>query len=276
MAIKTFKPYTKSRRVMTVVDFKAELTTDRPCKALTRKIKYRAGHNQFGHISSRFMGGGHKRRFRKIDFARRKDGIPARVATVEYDPYRSAFICLLNYVDGEKRYIIAPKGLRPGAMVMSGPTAEIRVGNTLPMSAIPVGTTVHCVELTPGRGAQVARGAGNACVVMAKEGDNITLRMPSGEMRKVNRNCRATVGEVGNSDHENVKIGKAGRSRWLGKRPHQRGVSMNPVDHPMGGGNGKSSGGRHSCDPWGGLSKGGKTRDPRKPSTKMIIKGRTR
>lgn len=275
MPTKSFRPYTKSRRTMTVLDF-SELTTNEPCKALTSRVTAKAGHNNNGRITSRFRSVGHKKLYRLVDFKRNKDGIPAKVATIEYDPYRSAFIALLNYVDGEKRYILAPKGLSVGQTVMSGAEAEVRVGNTLPLSAIPVGTVVHNVEMKPGRGGQIARSAGNSALLLAREGDFATLRLPSSEVRRVPVVCRATVGEVGNADHENVSIGKAGRSRWLGKRPHNRGVTMNPIDHPMGGGNGKSSGGRHPCSPWGQKAKGLKTRKPNKTTNKFIIKRRTK
>lgn len=275
MPVKKFRPYTKARRTMTVLDF-SEITTDKPCKALITRKKENAGHNNHGRITSRFREAGHKKFYRIIDFRRDKDGIPGKVATIEYDPNRTANIALINYADGEKRYIIAPKGLHVGQSIMSGPTADVRLGNTLPLSAIPVGTVVHNVELYPGRGGQLARSAGLGVTLLAREGDYATLRLPSGEMRLVRVTCRATIGEVGNADHANVVIGKAGRSRWLGKRPHNRGTSMNPIDHPHGGGQGKTAGGRHSCSPWGKLSKGGKTRDPRKPTTRFIIKRRTK
>jgi len=276
MGIKKFRPYTKVRRTMTVVDFSAELTASKPCKALTVRLKNHAGHNNHGRITSRFRGGGHLKFYRIIDFRRDKDGVPGKVATIEYDPNRSANIALINYVDGEKRYIIAPKGLTVGQTVSSGPQADVRLGNCLPLSAIPVGTIVHNVELYPGRGGQMARSAGLGVTLLAREGEHATLRLPSGEMRLVRSNCRATIGEVGNGDHANVVIGKAGRSRWMGKRPHNRGTSMNPVDHPHGGGQGKTSGGRHSCSPWGTLAKGGKTRDPRKTTSRFILKRRTK
>lgn len=275
MGIQKYRPYTKSRRQMTTLDF-AEITASKPCKALTKRIKNSAGHNAHGRITSRFRGGGHRKFLRAIDFKRDKDGIPGKVATIEYDPNRTANIALINYVDGEKRYIIAPKGLAVGQIIMSGPDADVRMGNALPLKNIPVGTIIHNVELHPGRGGQMARSAGLGITLLAREGEHATLRLPSGEMRQVRVTCRATIGEVGNADHANVVIGKAGRMRWMGKRPHNRGTSMNPIDHPMGGGQGKTAGGRHSCSPWGKLSKGGKTRKPRNPSNRYIIKRRTK
>ncbi len=275
MPIKKFNPYTPVRRTLTVLDF-SEITARRPEKSLTQRLPYHAGHNNLGRVTSRFRGGRHKRLYRLIDFKRLKDGIPARVATIEYDPNRSANIALLNYADGEKRYMIAPKGLKVGQTVMNGEKAEIRVGNCLPLKNIPVGTTVHCVEFKPGRGAQLARSAGSSVMLLAREGRMATLRLPSGEMRLVPSACRAVIGEVGNADHELVHIGKAGRSRWLGRRPHNRGVSMNPVDHPMGGGEGRTSGGRHPCTPWGKPTKGLVTRKRKKASTKLILKRRNR
>lgn len=273
MAIRSYKPYTPSRREMTTLDY-SELTPKRPEKSLVKVLKSRAGHNNNGRITSRFRGGGNKRLYRLIDFQRMKDGIPAKVASIEYDPYRSANIALLNYVDGEKRYILAPSGVKVGQTLMNGPEAEVRVGNCLPLKNIPVGTTIHAIEMKPGKGAQLARSAGASVQLLAREGDMATLRLPSGEARKVSSRCRATIGQVGNLDHENVNIGKAGRVRWVGRRPHNRGVVMNPIDHPMGGGEGRSSGGRHPCSPWGQLSKGLKTRKPRKPSNQYIVKRR--
>lgn len=275
MPIKKYRPYTPARRTLTSLDYSG-LTKKRPEKSLTERLPYHAGHNNNGRITSRFRGGRNKRLYRRIDFKRTKDGMPARVAALEYDPNRSAHIALLHYADGEKRYIVAPKGLKVGTTIYNGADAEIRLGNCLPLSKIPVGTTVHCVELQPGRGAQIARSAGNAVMVVAREGRHATLRLPSGEMRLVLSTCRATIGEVGNGDHELVAIGKAGRSRWLGRRPHNRGVTMNPVDHPMGGGEGRSSGGRHPCTPWGKKTKGLVTRKRNKPSNKMIVKRRTK
>ncbi len=273
MGIRNYKPYTKSRRAMTSLDF-SEITRKRPEKSLTVRAKRKSGHNSSGRTTVRFRGGGHKRQFRLIDFRRDKDSVPARVASIEYDPNRSANVALLNYIDGEKRYILAPQGLRVGQKIMNGPEAEVRVGNCLPLKNIPVGTTVHAIEMKPGKGAQLARSAGSAVQLLAREGDYATLRLPSGEARKVHVLCRATIGQVGNLDYENVAIGKAGRTRWMGRRPHNRGVTMNPVDHPMGGGEGKSSGGRHPCSPWGQLAKGQKTRKMRKPSNKYIVKRR--
>jgi large subunit ribosomal protein L2 len=273
MGIKKFKPYTPSRRSMTVNSFE-EITTDKPERSLLEPLKSTGGRNNTGRVTSRFRGGGHKRHYRLIDFKRRKDGIPAKVASIEYDPNRSAFIALLHYVDGEKTYIIAPRGLEAGQKLMSGPEAEPRVGNCLPLNRVPVGTVVHAIEMKPGKGAQLARSAGTSAMLVARDATKATLRLPSGELRTVPVECRATIGETSNPDHNLVTIGKAGRSRWLGRRPHNRGVSMNPVDHPMGGGEGKTSGGRHPCSPWGQPSKGKKTRNPRKQSSKDIIKRR--
>jgi large subunit ribosomal protein L2 len=271
MGIRKYKPTTPGRRGASVSTFE-ELTRDRPEKSLLDKGRKRAGRNVYGRITARHQGGGNKRRYRIIDFKRNKDGIPAKVAHIEYDPNRTARIALLHYADGEKRYILAPNGLRPGDRVMSGEGAEIRVGNALPLRNIPVGTTVHAVELKPGAGAKLARSAGTSVQVMAKEGAYATLRLPSGEMRMVLAACKATVGEVGNPEHELISLGKAGRSRWLGKRPSVRGVAMNPVDHPLGGGEGKSSGGRHPTSPWG--KKEGRTRKRKKASDKYIVRRR--
>ncbi|MCX7718504.1 MAG: 50S ribosomal protein L2 [Candidatus Sumerlaeaceae bacterium] len=273
MALKSYKPTTPGRRTMTVSSFE-EITRTEPEKSLCVPLKKTGGRNNLGRITSRWIGGGHKRRYRIIDFRRDKDGIPGKVASIEYDPNRSARIALIQYPDGEKRYILAPVGLKVGAVVESGPAAEIQPGNALPLKSIPVGTMIHAVELKPKKGAQLGRSAGAAIQLLAKEGEYVTLRMPSGEVRLVHRECRATVGQVGNLEHENISIGKAGRSRWLGKRPEVRGVAMNPVDHPLGGGEGKTSGGRHPCSPWGWLTKGYKTRKPRKASSKHIIKRR--
>lgn len=273
MPIKRFRPYTPSRRELTVLDF-SEITKTTPEYSLVERLPYRAGHNNQGRVTSRFRGGRHKRLYRNIDFLRSRDGIPARVAAIEYDPNRSANIALLHYVDGKKTYIIAPKGLKVGTTIVSGADAEIRVGNALPLSSIPVGTTIHCIELVPGKGAQLARSAGNHALLLAREGKMATLRLPSGEVRMVPANCRATIGQVGNEDYELVNIGKAGRQRWLGKRPHNRGVAMNPIDHPMGGGEGRTSGGRHPCTPWGQKTKGLRTRKHKNASTKFIVKRR--
>ena len=276
MAVKSFKPYSAGRRFMTVASFD-EITTDKPEKSLTERLKKNGGRNQQGRLTVRHQGGGHKRLYRIIDFKRTKDGIPARVATIEYDPNRSARIALLNYVDGEKRYILAPNGLKVGDMVESGPEADIKVGNALPLKNIPVGTTVHAVELKIGKGAQLVRSAGTSAQLMAKEGNYALLRMPSGELRKVHINCRATIGEVGNLEHENITLGKAGRSRWLGIRPENRGVAMNPNDHPHGGGEGRSPVGRKNpVTKWGKCAMGTKTRRKNKASEKLIVKHRTK
>ncbi len=272
MGIKKFKPVTPTLRYRTVSDF-AEVTTSKPEKSLLAPLKKKGGRNNRGRITARHRGGGHKRRYRVIDFKRNKLDIEAKVATIEYDPNRSARIALLHYVDGEKRYIVMPKGLEVGMTVLAGENAPFSVGNAMPLWRIPLGTLVHNIELKPGRGGQMARSAGSYAQVMAKEGNMVTLRLPSNEVRMVHRSCYATIGEVGNSDHENVVVGKAGKSRWLGRRPHVRGVAMNPVDHPMGGGEGKSSGGRHPCSPWGQPAKGKKTRR-RKPSDRFIVRRR--
>jgi large subunit ribosomal protein L2 len=270
MAVRKYKPTTPGRRGSSVSDFK-EITRTRPEKALTRALPKKAGRNAQGRITARHQGGGHKRQYREIDFRRNKDGIPAKVATIEYDPNRSARIALLHYADGEKRYILAPQGLGVGDRLLSGSGADIRPGNALPLASIPVGTIVHAVELKPGGGAKMARSAGTGVQLLAKEGGRATLRMPSGEIRLVDARCKASVGEVGNQEHELVSWGKAGRNRWRGKRPTVRGVAMNPVDHPLGGGEGKSSGGRHPTSPWG--KKEGRTRKP-KQSDKMIVRRR--
>ena len=275
MAIKSFKPYSAGRRFMTVASFD-EITTKKKEKSLVERLKKNGGRNQQGRLTVRHQGGGHKRLYRIIDFKRNKDGIPAKVATIEYDPNRSARIALLNYADGEKRYIIAPNGLKVGDQVMSGPEADIKPGNALPLKNIPVGTLIHNVELKIGAGAQLVRSAGAYAQLMAIEGDYATLRMPSGEMRKVHVNCRATIGVVGNAEHMNITIGKAGRARWMGKRPENRGVAMNPNDHPHGGGEGRSPVGRkHPVTKWGKCAMGAKTRR-KKASDKLIIKGRTK
>jgi large subunit ribosomal protein L2 len=272
MPVKKFRPITPSLRFMTVSDF-AEITRDHPEKSLLEPLHKKGGRNNLGRITMRRRGGGHKRSYRRIDFKRNKDGIPAKVATIEYDPNRSARIALLHYADGEKRYMIAPNGVTVGTIVMSGPEAEFEPGNCMPITSIPVGTLIHAVELIAGKGAQMARSAGAYVQLMAKEGNYAQLRLPSGEMRKVRVECRATIGQVGNLEHENIKIGKAGRSRWLGRRPKVRGVAMNPIDHPMGGGEGRTSGGRHPCSPWGVPAKGFRTRK-RKPSDKLIVRRR--
>ncbi len=273
MPIKTFRPLTPSLRYRTVSTFE-EITKTQPEKSLLEPKRKSGGRNNQGRVTSRHRGGGHKRHYRRIDFKREKDGIPGKIAAIEYDPNRSARIALVHYADGEKRYILAPIGLNVGDVVASGPTAEIRVGNCLPLSQIPLGLTVHNVELRQGRGGQLARSAGSAVQLVAREGSYAQLKLPSGEVRMVRVENRATIGQVGNTDHENISWGKAGRSRWLGWRPRVRGVAMNPVDHPMGGGEGKSSGGRHPCSPWGQKAKGLKTRRRKKASSKYIIKSR--
>ncbi len=274
MAIKEHKPTTPGRRQYIAVD-KSGLSKDKPVKHLTRGIKKTGGRNFRGKITVRHHGGGHKRRFRTIDFKRLKDGIPAKVAGIEYDPNRSANLALLHYADGEKAYIIAPDGLEAGAQVMSGPNSPVRPGNCLPLERIPVGTIVHCVELTPGRGAQLVRSAGAEAQFVAQEGNYATLRLPSGEMRMVHKRCRATVGRVGNVDHSNISLGKAGRKRWLGRRPHVRGSAMNPVDHPHGGGEGKAPVGHDAPrSPWGWRTLGTRTRKKNNPTDKYIVRRR--
>jgi large subunit ribosomal protein L2 len=273
MAVKKFKPTTPSLRFTTVADF-SEVTKKRPEKALTVTRKGTGGRNNHGRVTSWHRGGGHKRRIRIIDFRREKYGIPAKVAAIEYDPNRSARIALLHYVDGEKRYILAPVGVVIGEMLMSGPAAEIKDGNAIPLKNVPAGTTIHNLELLPGKGGQIARGAGSECQVMAKEGRFAQVRLPSGEVRMFDLECYCTIGKVGNLDHENLMLGKAGRSRWLGRRPNSRAVAMNPHDHPMGGGEGKTSGGRHPCTPWGKPTKGYKTRKKKKLSDKLIVRRR--
>ncbi len=272
MGIKSFKPITPSQRYRTVSTFE-EITTDRPCKPLVCHVSKTGGRNMSGHVTMRRRGGGNKRRYRIIDFKRDKSGIPGKVASIEYDPNRSARIALINYVDGEKRYILHPVGLKVGDRVESGQDAEIRVGNSLPLARIPLGTQIHNVELKEKKGGQIARSAGSSVTLVAKEGKFGHLKLPSGEVRLVRLDCMATIGQVGNIDHENISIGKAGKSRWLGRRPKVRGVAMNPVDHPMGGGEGKASGGRHPCSPWGKKTKGLKTRG-KKHSDKYIVRRR--
>ncbi|MFN9431848.1 MAG: 50S ribosomal protein L2 [Acidobacteriota bacterium] len=269
MPIKSYRPFTPTRRFRTVVT-REEITKQTPEKSLTKGKLKSGGRNSSGRITSRFRGGGNKTTYREIDFKREKAGIPATVASIEYDPNRSARIALLHYVDGEKRYIVAPVGLKVGAKVMSGPEADILVGNALPLKNIPAGTVVHNIELRPGKGAQMARSAGAQAQVVSKESDYCLLKLPSGEVRKVLVDCYATVGQVGNLDHENQTLGKDGRSRWVGKRPHNRGVTMNPVDHPHGGGEGRTSGGRHPVTPWGQPTRGFKTRN-NKRTDKMIV-----
>ncbi len=273
MGVKKYKPTSPGRRFRTVSDF-AEITKDKPEKSLLAKHTGTGGRNVYGRKTSRHRGGGHKRRYRVVDFRRTKDGVPAKVAAIEYDPNRNARIALLHYVDGEKRYILAPLQVKVGDMLESGSRAEIRPGNALPMRNIPAGTLIHAVELRPGGGAKMGRSAGTAIQLVAKEGDLALLRLPSGEMRNVPLDCRATVGQVGNPEAELVKGGKAGVNRWKGVRPQTRGVAMNPVDHPLGGGEGKSSGGRHPTSPWGKPE--GRTRKKHKGSDKYIVRRRTK
>jgi large subunit ribosomal protein L2 len=274
MGTKSYKPTSPGRRFQSVSSFE-ELTDARPTKRLLAPRPSTGGRNVHGRITTRHKGGGHKRRYRLIDFKRRKTGVPARVASIEYDPNRSARIALLHYADGEKRYILAPEGLQVGAAVMSGPEAELNPGNALPLRLIPMGAVVHNIELWQGKGGQLCRSAGAAAQVVAKEGDRALLKLPSGEVRKVHIDCMATLGQVGHLEHENITVGKAGRSRWLGIRPSVRGVAMNPHDHPLGGGEGKSSGGRHPCTPWGKPTKGYKTRKKGKLSDRDIVTRRT-
>ncbi|MBX3140016.1 MAG: 50S ribosomal protein L2 [Trueperaceae bacterium] len=274
MATKNYRPYTPSRRSMSTLDF-AEITRDAPEKSLVRPLKKTGGRNHHGRITSRFRGGGHKRRYRVIDFRRRdKEGVPAKVASIEYDPNRSANIALLHYVDGEKRYVLAPDKLAVGSTIVAGAEAEPELGNAMPLRFIPVGAVVHAVELLPGKGAQLARSAGTSIQIQGRDATYVTLRLPSGELRKVHGECYATIGVVGNSDHKNVVYGKAGRTRWYGRKPHQRGRAMNPVDHPHGGGEGRSTGGRPPVSPWGQKAKGLKTRDKRKGSSRFIVRRR--
>ncbi len=273
MAVKNYRPMTPGRRGMSVSDF-AELTRGKPERSLvTGLVKKSGGRNSNGRITAWHRGGGHKRRYRKIDFRRDKLGVPAKVAAIEYDPNRSANIALLHYADGEKRYILSPTDLRVGDTISSGPDAEVRPGNAIPIARIPLGTVLHAIEMKPGKGAQLVRAAGGSAQLMAREGRYATLRLPSGEHRKILVDCMATIGQVGNLDHENQSIGKAGRSRWKGKRSNVRGVAMNPVDHPMGGGEGRTSGGRQPCTPWGKPTKGYKTRS-NKSSDRYIVKKR--
>ena len=276
MAIKGFKPTTPSRRKMTVASFE-EITKTTPEKSLLTTINKTAGRNAHGRITSRHRGGGVKRKYRIIDLKRDKDNIPARVAAIEYDPYRTAYIALLNYADGEKRYIIQPNGLKVGDVIESGSDADIKVGNALMLADIPVGTTVHNIEMTPGKGGQIARSAGSSAQLMAKEGKYAQLRLPSGEFRLINQRCKATIGQVGNISHELITLGKAGKSRYLGNRPHVRGSAMNPVDHPHGGGEGRTPVGRPSpMTPWGKKALGLKTRKKSKKSNMYIVRRRTK
>jgi large subunit ribosomal protein L2 len=272
MTVRSFKPTSPGRRGYTCSDF-AEITSTTPEKSLLEPISSSGGRNNYGRITSRFRGGGHKRQYRVIDFKRGKIGVPAKVAHIEYDPNRTARIALLHYADGEKTYILAPDGLNQGDQVISSRNADIRPGNCLPLNAIPAGTTIHNIEMRKGKGGQLVRSAGVAAQLMGKDGDYAQVKLPSGEVRRIHMECRATIGQVSNAEHQNVDLGKAGRARWLGRRPHNRGVTMNPVDHPMGGGEGRTSGGRHPCSPWGQLSKGLKTRN-NKRTDGMIVKHR--
>ncbi len=273
MAIKTYKPTSPGRRTLVSI-VNPELSKQGPEKSLICTLAKSGGRNNNGRVTARHIGGGHKRKYRVIDFKRDKENIPARIATIEYDPNRSANIALLHYVDGDKRYILAPHGIKVGDMVEAGEAVDIKVGNCLPMGNMPLGCIIHNVEMRIGKGAQMVRSAGVAAQLMAKEGDHVLVKLPSGEVRRFHRLCRACVGQIGNGEHESQKLGKAGRSRWKGKRPSVRGVAMNPHDHPMGGGEGKSSGGRHPCTPWGIPTKGYKTRK-RKPSDKDIVRKRS-
>src|SRR5688572_25468892 len=272
MALKSFNPTSPGRRFMTVLTFD-EITKSKPEKSLTEPLKRTGGRDSRGRISIRFIGGGHKQRYRLVDFRRDKRDIPAKVASVEYDPNRSARLALLHYADGEKRYILWPEGVKVGQSVIASDSADILPGNCLPLRAIPAGTVIHNIEMRKGKGGQMVRSAGGSAQLVAKEGEYAQVKLPSGEVRQVHMECVATIGQIGNIDHKNVSYGKAGRKRWLGKRPHNRGVSMNPVDHPHGGGEGKTSGGRHPVTPWGKPTKGAKTRN-NKRTQKFIVKGR--
>lgn len=274
MAIKKYKPITKGRRHGSVIDYKNVLTTSEPEKSLLEPLKKTGGRNAHGHTTTRFRGGGHKRRYRKIDFKRNKDGVPGKVMSIEYDPNRSAFISLIQYEDGEKRYILSIVNLKVGDTILSGQKVEPRVGNAMAIASIPVGMTIHSVELQPNKGAQMARSAGSQAQILGKEGKYANITLPSGEVRKVLLTCRATIGQVANLDHQNVSVGKAGRTRWKGRRPHVRGIAQNPVDHPMGGGEGRSKSGETPRSPWGFPSKGAKTRDKKKPTNKFIVRRR--
>lgn len=273
MAVKNFKPRTPARRYYTTSSFTELTVGNEPERSLVESQHSTGGRNHYGRITSRFRGGGHKQRYRLIDWKRNKIGVPGKVATVEYDPNRTARIALVNYADGEKRYILAPDGVKEGDKVISSRHADIKPGNAMPLRYIPLGTTIHNVELKKGKGGQLIRSAGSAGVLMAKDGDYAQVRLPSGEIRLIHLECRAVIGQVSNVEHQNIKLGKAGRKRWLGFRPHQRGVSMNPVDHPMGGGEGRTSGGRHPCSPWGQLAKGKKTRNNKRTDA-MIVRRR--
>ena len=273
MAVKSYNPTTASRRNMTVSDF-SEITAKSPLKSLTKGKNSTGGRNSYGRVTTRFRGAGNKRRYRMIDFMRAKDGIPAKVVSIEYDPNRTARIALLAYADGEKAYILAPNGLQVGQTVMNGSKAELKPGNCLKIKDIPVGVTIHNIEMLPGQGAKLVRSAGQSAVLRGKEEVYAQIKLPSGEVRMINMECKATIGVVGNEEHMNVKLGKAGKKRYMGKRPHVRGVAMNPIDHPMGGGEGRSSGGGHPVSPWGQLAKGKRTRYPKKTSSKFIVERR--
>ena len=273
MGIRIYKPTSAGRRNSSVNDY-SELTGHRPEKSLCVRIKKSGGRNHHGVTTSRFRGGGARRIYRIIDFKRNKDAVPAKVATVEYDPNRNCFISLLHYADGEKRYILAPLGIKAGDTVESGISCEPKIGNAMPLESIPAGLEIHNIEMTAGQGGKLVRGAGNAARIVAKEGNWVTVILPSGEMRMIRKECRATIGRLSNPDDQNIRIGKAGRKRHMGRKPHVRGKAMNPVSHPMGGGEGRANGGRHPCSPTGVLAKGGKTRNPRNPSNKRIIRRR--
>ena len=273
MAVKSYNPTTASRRNMTVSDF-SEITATSPLKSLTKGKNSTGGRNSYGRVTTRFRGAGNKRRYRMIDFMRAKDGIPAKVVSIEYDPNRTARIALLAYADGEKAYILAPNGLQVGQTVMNGPKAELKPGNCLKIKDIPVGVSIHNIEMLPGQGAKLVRSAGQSAVLRGKEEVYAQIKLPSGEVRMINMECKATIGVIGNEEHMNVKLGKAGKKRYMGKRPHVRGVAMNPIDHPMGGGEGRSSGGGHPVSPWGQLAKGKRTRYPKKTSGKFIVERR--
>ncbi len=273
MGVRVYKPTSPGRRDGSVNDY-AELTTDKPEKTLCKRIKKNGGRNHYGVTTVRFRGGGARKIYRIIDFKRKKDNVSATVSTIEYDPNRDCFICLVTYSDGEKRYVLAPLGISVGDIIESGESCEPKIGNAMPLRSIPAGMEIHNIEMIAGQGGKLVRGAGNAARIVAKEGDWITIILPSGEMRMIRRECRATIGRVSNPDHQNIKIGKAGRKRHMGRRPHVRGKAMNPVAHPMGGGEGRANGGRHPCSPTGVLAKGGKTRNPRKTSNKRIIRRR--
>lgn len=274
MAIRVYKPTTNGRRNASVIDYKAVLTTDKPEKTLCKRIKKSGGRNNHGKVTVRFRGGGARRIYRIIDFKRTKDDMPATVQSIEYDPNRNCFISLVQYADGEKRYVLSPEGIKVGAQIESGQSVEPKPGNAMPLASIPVGVEIHNIEMNPGQGGKLVRTAGGVARLMAKEGDWATVVLPSGEMRMIRKECRATVGQLSNGDYQNVKIGKAGRKRHMGKKPHVRGKAMNPVAHPMGGGEGRANGGRHPCSPTGVPAKGGKTRNPRKTGGKRIIRRR--